>query len=517
MIFDHQNRWANLAIFGIFFVLFLHAIEDPDIWFHMTIGRAVLELNAIPTQEFYVFTRLGDAAEFHEWGFGLIYELVFKALGVNGIIIFNALIGALTVFILYLIVRNRGSSIAISFSVAIIGFWLMEFRFVERPENFLYLAIVITLYCIDRFHQRADWRYLCGIPFVGLALSQIHPSVILLGLVTGTYLVEAIARKQPDFKRATLLGLTIIATLLLSLLNPYGLEQLILPIKFSLNEEFLQSFTEFFPALSTEFAYRFVIALVLILFSLSGLRKRFSLAEWIMLLAFIYLSYKHVRDIPLLGIALVFPLATALETVKLSTRYQALIAVFLLIIISYDSTRFHNLSFEIDPSMASISGAEIVAQYSNGPNILNFYHLGNYLAWRLYGTHKVIIDGRNYRDNKSLQLHDALLSAVPGWEQVLWRYNIDAVVTPATLPFSGDFIPLAFELIQDSRWVMLNREPAGVVFIRRDRVPQNVAVLPERELWLQAKKELTRTLTAYPDNTSSQKSMKQVMDYLQKH
>lgn len=510
-----RNLWTNAVIFGVFLVLFLHAIEDPDIWFHMTIGRAILDLGAIPTEEFYVFTRLGDAAKFHEWGFGLIYQIVFMAFGITGVIIFNALIGALTIFILYLILRNRGTSVTASFIAISIGFWLIEFRFVERPENFLYLALAATLYFIDRYRQLTDWRYLCPIPFIGLALSQIHPSVILLGLVMGTYLIEAIARKEPDLKQAFILGLTISVTLLLSLFNPYGLEQLLLPIKFSSNTEFLQNFTEFFPSMSTEYAYRFIIALSLGVFSLIGVRKRFSLAEWIMLIAFSYLSYKHVRDIPLLGIILVLPLATAVENSLRSMRQQLFVALVLISTVATDSARFHNLNFEIDPTLTPISSAEVVAQYSQNPNILNFYHLGNYLAWRLYGSHNVIIDGRNYSDNKSLQLHDALLSAAPGWQQALWRYDIDTVVTPATLPYSGNFIPLAFSLIRDSRWVMLSRETAGVVFIRRDRIPQDVAVLSERELWLQAKEELTNNLRAYPNSASSLKSMDRVMGYLQ--
>lgn len=517
MTFKNTTQWTNVAIFSLFFVLFLHAIEDPDIWFHMTIGRAVLDMGAIPTKEFYVFTRLGDPASFHEWGFGLIYQLVYSALGLHGIIMFNALIGALTVFILFLTVRNRGASVPIALITGAIAFWLMEFRFVERPENFLYLALAATLYFVNQYHQTNDWRYLCAIPVIGLLLSQIHPSVILLILVVGTHLVEAIVRKIPDLRRASVLGLTIIATALLSLANPYGLEQLILPIKFSMDNEFLQSFTEFFSAMSTEFAYRFVIALGFGIFSLSGVFKRFSLAEWIILLAFSYLAYKHVRDIPLLGIALVLPLATALDRHLHSTRHQSILAVILISAFAIDSTRFHNLSFEIDPTLAPITGAETVAQYSQSPNILNFYHLGNYLAWRLYGTHRVIIDGRNYKDNKSIQLHDALLSAAPGWQRSLWRYDIDAVVTPATLPYSGNFVPLAFKLIQNSGWVMLSRETAGVVFIRRDRVPQNVAILPERELWLQATEELHRTLQAYPESVTSQKSMETVKAYLDKH
>jgi len=514
--FKNREQWINIAIFTVFFVFFLHAIEDPDIWFHMTIGRAVLESGAVPSEEFFVFTRLGDASEFHEWGFGLIYQLVYELTGINGVIFFNALIGALTVFILYLTVRLRSVSIAVALSAVAIGFWLMEFRFVQRPENFLYLAIAMTIYCIERYRQQSNWRYLIAVPFIGLALSQIHPSVIMLALITGTYLTEAIFRKNPNLAQAYPLGLTIVVTLLLSLINPYGLEQLVLPIKFSLQNEFLQSINEFLPAMSTGFAYRFVIALLILIFSLTGIRKRFSLAEWLMLLAFSFLAYQHVRNIALLGIVLVLPFSTAIEANIKSIKLRYITAAILVIFVAIDSARLHRLKFDIDPFLAPIVGAEVVARYSRGSNILNFYHLGNYLAWRLNDTHKVIIDGRNFQDNKSLKLHDSLLSAKTGWQATLNQYGIDSVVTPATLPYSGNFIPLAFELIRDPRWAMLSREPSGVVFIRRDRVPNNIEVLSENELWLQAKSELTTNLEYFPDSESSRKTLGIVDNYLKK-
>lgn len=513
-MFSTSSQKLNAVIFGLFFVLFLRAIEDPDIWFHMTIGRAVLDLWTVPVEEFYVFTRLGDASEFHEWGFGVIYQLVYELAGTTGIIIFNALIGAATVLMLFLTTRLRNTSIAAALTAIAIGFWLMEFRFVQRPENFLYLAIAATIYILARYLQQSDWRYLIALPFIGLLLSQIHPSVIMLGLVIGTYLVEALFRRNRNMTQVYQLAFVIIASLLVSLINPYGLEQLILPIKFSLQSGFLQSFTEFLPSLSTAYAYRFIIALLIVIFSVSGLRKRFSLAEWLMLIAFSYLAYQHVRDIALLGLALVLPLATAIEATINQGKYKNILAAIILVLVAVDAERAHRLTLDIDPMMAPVSGAETIAQYSLSPNILNFYHLGNYLAWRLGDTHKVIIDGRNFQDNKSLKLHDSLLSAKPGWENTLNQYDIDSIVTPATLPYSGNFIPLAFELVRNSRWVMLSRETAGVTFIRRDRVPADIKGLPERDLWLQAKTELSTNLDWYPESESSLKNMKRVENYL---
>ena len=510
-LFKNTNLWVCFGVVSLFFVLFLHPIEDPDIWFHMTIGRAVMEQGAVPAQEFYIFTRLGQPSEFHEWGFGVIYHWVHTLFGNVGIIVFNALLGAFTVFLLFLTVRCRGISFAIALAAAAIAFWLLEFRFVQRPENFLYLAIAGTLLCLEKYRIDLNWRYLIPIPIMGFALSQAHPSVIMLGLVVGTYLTESVFRRGVKQFQAYHLSLVIVSTLLVSLINPYGLEQLILPIKFSMQNDFLQEFTEFLPALSTAYAYRFVIGLLIAVFALiltlpRG-RKSLGLAEWLMLIAFSYLAYNHVRDIALLGIALVLPLAVAFSVTVVSDKYRNIIAACLLLVFAVDTMRSHEPDISASPLLAPVLGAEVIARYSQGGNILNFYHLGNYLAWRLGSTHNVIIDGRNFKDNPSLTLHDALLTAKYGWQNSLQRYGIEAVVTPATLPYSGNFIPLAFELIRNPRWVMLSREQSGVVFMRRDKIPDDVAVLSERELWLQAKSELTINLIYYPDSESSQKSM----------
>ena len=229
------------------------------------------------------------------------------------------------------------------------------------------------------------------------------------------------------------------------------------------------------------------------------------------------LAFQHGRNIALLGIALVLPLATALEQVLRQRAHQLVAAGLCLCLCGYDAARQHRLSFDVDPVTASLSAAETIARLAPAGNILNFYHLGNYLAWRLYGTHKVLIDGRNFQYNDSLQLHDDLLSARGDWHRLLDRYGIVAIVTPATLPYSGDFIPLVFQLAATPDWVLVDREPAGLTFVRRD--PTSAAMgRPAREIWLQAKEELRKNLDDFPDSVSSRKSLDTVEQALtQRH
>lgn len=500
------TRWFDAGVFCIFFLLFLHAVEDPDIWFHLAIGRAVWEQGAVPAQEFYLFTRLGQPAEFHEWGFGLAYYLIQQAAGISGMIVANALLGATTLWLLYRAARGSGVSAWSALTATSAGFWLMEFRFVQRPEDFLYLALAATLFFTERYRRSGDWRHLLPIPLVGLLLAQLHPSVLMLGLVLGAYVTEAVARRGAALKQVLPLAATLLATLAISLLNPYGIEQLILPIKFAGETELLADIAEFLPALSTEYAYRFIAGIVLGLLALLGVRRRFSLAQWLMLVAFALLAWQHVRNIALLGLALVLPLATALDGLTAARRQRMPLAVAALLLVAVDALPRHRLAWDIEPTSAPLRGAEIVARETAGGNVLNFYHLGNYLAWRLGGSHRVLIDGRNFRSNPALRLHDSLLLASPGWQGALNRFGIVAVVTPATLPYSGDFIPLAFELANTPGWRLAGREPAGLAFVRDPRRGGGDCAT-QREVWLQAEEELKENLRTYPDSPASRRSL----------
>lgn len=502
-------HWFNVGIFFIFFLLFLHAVEDPDIWFHMNVGRAVLDQGTVPSEEFYIFTRLGQPSEFHEWGFGLVYHFVYSVLGVPGMVGLNALLGSLTVFLLYVASVNRGFSVEASLIGALLSFWLVEFRFVQRPETLLYLSIAFTIFAMEKYRGNLDWRWLGIIPAATFFLSQGHPSAIMVVFVTGAYLVEVFVKRPFSQKIIFQLTATIILALVVSVINPYGYHQTILPFIFSLQDELLNSLVEFLPALSTEYAFRFVVAICVAVLSLAIIWRRAALAEWVIIIVFAYLAFKHARNIALLGIVLALPVASAFNAFLARIKnkkltWSAVATCFLLI--SFDALSVHRLRIDIDPISAPVKGADIVSQLTHSGNILNFMAHGNYLAWRLSGTHKVLVDGRNFNVNDSLIMHDDLLSARGNWQRILDNKKIVAIVTPATLPYSGDFVPLVYQLANHPQWALVMREPAGLTFVRRNLAPlQNV--LGEQEVWLQAHEELENNLNYYPDSDSTRESI----------
>ena len=86
------SLWV-MIFFGFVGASLLRKLFDPDVWFHMVVGREVIRQMSIPPYEFYILPRLGEPGEFHEWGFGVFYYLIEHYSGYAGMAVANAAIG----------------------------------------------------------------------------------------------------------------------------------------------------------------------------------------------------------------------------------------------------------------------------------------------------------------------------------------------------------------------------------------------------------------------------------------
>ncbi len=106
--FIHARRGLFLVaiIFGLVGISLLRKIFDPDIWFHMVVGREVVRQMQVPGVEFYILPMLGEPGEFHEWGFGVIYYFINQYSGYIGMACINAAIGCGILIFLYRAARG---------------------------------------------------------------------------------------------------------------------------------------------------------------------------------------------------------------------------------------------------------------------------------------------------------------------------------------------------------------------------------------------------------------------------
>ncbi|MBI4937155.1 MAG: hypothetical protein HY846_02880, partial [Nitrosomonadales bacterium] len=437
----------HCALFLLIGASLLRKLFDPDVWFHMVVGREVMRRMSIPDQEFYILPRLGEPGEFHEWGFGVFYYLIEHYSGYAGMAAVNAAFGCGIVLFLCLAAGCKTKTEWWQpLPVMALALLAIEPRLNFRPETLLYLLLAAEIYLLENYLAQRKLAWLLPLPVLCWLLSQCHPSAIFLIGVFGMYALQAVVAAGDKLRTTVALGAVALAMAGASTLNPYGLHQLLMPFYTLANAELIQSVNEFLPVLETVYAPYFIaVALAGAAAILFSPQKR--LVDVLLFLAFAVLAFRYARNIALLGIVTYVVISNTFNAwigrlVRTAPRkiVAALLSVVIGLAVIARISGSSAWGVGIDEEFTPYKNAQILKRIEVQGNILNFYHLGSYLAWEL--ERPVFVDGKNYGANKAVMLHDDVFMARQNWRSIIGSYNIRAIVTPVTLAFSGEIIPL---------------------------------------------------------------------------
>jgi len=505
----------NIILRGAFFLLIgvslLRKLFDPDVWWHMVVGREVIRQMHVPDHEFYILPRLGEPGEFHEWGFGVFYYLVEHSFGYIGMAIANAAIGCGILLCLNFAAHSKTKmEWWQSLPVIVLVLWVIEPRLNFRPETLLYLLLAAEIFLLENYLTQRKLAWLVPLPIFAWLLSQGHPSAIFLIGVFGIYALQAVFSSTEKIKTAGTLGIIMLAMAGAATLNPYGLHQLLMPFYALSNDELIKSVTEFLPVLQTEYAPHFIVIVAIGSIAILFTPQR-RLVDILLFLSFSILAFRYARNTAFLGIVAYIPVNNALtiwmaRVAKTPARkgiialLSILIGIAGIVTIGAGSPWGVGVYEENTPYKSAL----LLKRFAAQGNVLNFYHLGNYLAWEL--DRPVFVDGKNYGTNRAVELHDAIFRADPGWQNVIQLFNIQAIVTPVTLGFSGEIIPLLTVLENDPDWVLVGQEKAGLMFVKNTG-QEGIAPLSKETIWHQAIEELNDTVKLYPKSKEAYRSL----------
>jgi hypothetical protein len=467
-------------------------VDDYDIWYHLAIGAEVLRLKGVPATEFFLYPIMGEAASFHEWGFGLLFHLSHLIGGFPAMALANALLGSATLLLLWRAASVREEAELPGLLLLTPLFWLMEFRLVYRPEMALFLALALTIYLLERWGRERSNRLLVPLPFVTLILDWFHPSALFILGVMGFYglqfLLESKRSGAPPAAVFRPLGTTAALATIGACLNPYGTAQLLLPLDFVQKGNYLALVEEFTPSLQSPFRWHFLAAAAVAVILAAS--RRLRVVDTLLLLCFGYLAFSYVRNIALFSLVLYLPTARALArlTGRLPVKMARGSGLALLVVTAAVSVRGPAWGYGPAPGLFPQRCAELLLAASPPGRVFNSYESGGYLAWRLAGRYPVFIDGRHYAMDRTIRESNAILAVTTEGQDLMERYGITAVITSPTFPGSGQLVPLVHELAQDPGWQLAALEPAGALFLRRDALAGRPALPepPPSALWLLA-------------------------------
>jgi hypothetical protein len=458
--------------------LFIGLEQDPDFWWHLRIGRWMVDNGRLPSVDIFTYTATTHAWTDHEYLTEILMWLTYSAFGITVLCIAFGLLTWAGFWLIFLQVRRQPFVlVAVGIAIAAIAgtpIW--------GPRAQM---ITFTLSCLELYWLR---QYLAGrslalnfFPLVMIAWANLHGGWVIgfvwLGVALAAELLSwAWNQDNPAHlmhaRRLAIIGLmsavAVAATPHFLSLYPY-------PFQTQGSEAQQRLIVEWASPNFHNIELRPFEAMVFLLVIGFAL-KRPSVYDLLLALAGLGLAFQSVRNVALF-VAVATPVLinsygdwwrelVASKGWKIAAPppravFAAITAVALLVIAGATSLR---VAGTISPAKQQQADAAdwLAAHPEVGTRMFNQYGFGGYLAYRFYGdpNRRVFIFG------EAALMGDDLLNEYAdvyyvrsNWKQVLDKYGVDYVVEN-----KGD--PLPNLLATQPDWKLVYQDKVSVIYVR---------------------------------------------------
>jgi len=457
---------------------------DGDLGRHITIGDVLLDTRSILREDIFSHTMHARELILHEWLSDLIFALVYRAAGLDGIAWMTAAIiggtySMLTAGLKYLNVRTFTRMLA-GFTAFAVG----ALHWSTRPHIFTTLIFTYFTLTLIYYYQTGRWKVLIPLPFVMILWANLHGAFVSGLVLVGLFGIGLLLEKR--FSLALKVGGLLAALILASWINPFG-PQLVTHSFGYLQLDYLVDFTAEYQSPNFHHVTMWPFAGMIALSILMGWRSRRHLGWAPLLLVSFWMAsgLYSARNIPLYGQLTVIILAGEADRMlgEFSTRLDAyltrmdqighrawgwmwaLLFAGLLIFLEANGAviDFAGLGNNFDPDVFPIAAIDALDE-SGLPegNVFNEFIWGGYLLYRVWPDRLVFIDGQtDFYGEDLTATHRQTVEARGDWRAVLDEYQIQWVILP---PDRG----LSPWLDQSPEWESIYSDDTTSVWARCD-------------------------------------------------
>lgn len=485
-----------LIWYGLFFA---HKIDltTADLGRHLKNGQMILEgqFDVLKTN-FYSYTQPEFPVINHHWGSGVIFFLIFKLAGFEGLSLFY-LIVSLFVFFLFFRIAQKEANSKIALLVSLLLIPLMASRTEVRPEIFSYLFTALFFWILWHWRKgQINAKWLLVLPALQLIWSNLHiyfilgPSLVVLFIldrIIGRLKGKILPLKQPI--------LVLILVGLASLATPFTLRGLIYPFLIFKNYGYriVENQSVWFlenlgivqnPNLSL-FKVAFWVLVLSFVFLLVSNRRRFPLIYFVLSLTFSLMGWLAIRNFALFGFFVLPIIAYNLSFLKkfIDRNWEAKFAVGFLALAIFLITFFtHQLRLPFVYNrfgLGLFQGNNQSAQFFRdnklrGP-IFNNYDIGGYLIYHFFPEERVFVDNRPEAYSVSFfkERYIPMQQDESVWqkENQLNNFNVIFFSHHDVTPWGQNFL---VERIKDPSWIPVFIDNFAIIFLEDNQVNQPI-------------------------------------------
>jgi hypothetical protein len=448
------RRLLPFALFAAFTLAAFGAIRSYDFFWQLATGRWIVEHRALPLTD--PFTLASEKSEWidGEWLYEVVLYGAHSLVGLKGLSWLRGLLAA-AIFTIAFVASRRESEMPSALLVSVIAFAGALQVLDLRPSGVAALMVVLML------ATRTLWvRVLLTVVWM-----NVHPSALLAPIVAGG--------GMPPGEPARTRAVQFLACALALLVNPFGWKGIAAPIELTafvrsgtfVNTEWLPSPPLLFPILYV------AIVVAIVSFAMEPRRDWWRIA---LLAMFAILAVRHVRNQPLFFAA--FAMLVRLPRLRPALAYAASAIAILIVAVTTD----HRLG--VPPERFPIAAVARLQATGLRGNIYNPDQFGGFLIWSFYPERRVLTDGRNELYRTFIPEWQQALGDGRKWNALLRKYEIDIAVEEYRPPLrvtdvsTGKIseMPAHLAYWPSDKWVMIARDDAAMVFVRREALSSPV-------------------------------------------
>jgi len=480
----------DILFIGVFFSMVFGGprlfTNDGDLGRHIAIGNYILDTGTIPTRDIFSHTMTGERLVPHEWLAQVLFALAHRVMGLSGDVFIAALLGALTILIVYQELIKRGNFRLVALFVSTLVTVVSSVHWLARPHMFTFFFVVLWTYGLERFYKnenKSSWYF----PVLMLIWVNTHGAFIAGFVVLGTYIVDWIweflhGRGTKEMgKQLFLIGLLSFAV---TFINPSGIYLWGTSVGYVGNEFMTSHTVEYLsPDFHEKDVWPFLLMVAFALFALMQERK-VQVREALLLAGWTAMSLYSVRNMPLFAVitapiygALIQPWAEKmLNWAKQDTgpresenalRGYVWVVVSVLFFgfvlwrgIPIDQKGTGNIFL---PEKMPVQAVNWLQENPQDGKMFNQFIWGGYILYRMWPDEVVFIDGQtDFYGEALMREYIEVISLSKGWKEILDKHDVSWMLIPR-----DEMLAQYLFSVDDDAWHVIYDDGTAVIF-RRD-------------------------------------------------
>jgi hypothetical protein len=465
-------------------MLFMEGIQDPDFWWHLRVGRWMIENGKLPSHDLFTYTVPDHVWTDHEYLTEVLMWLIYSTAGTVGLAIVFGLITWAGFWLIYRQVRRRPFVIVgLGLALGALAGWPI---WGPRAQMITFALSCLELYWLQGYLSGRS-RALNFFPLVMAVWANLHGGWVIGFAWLGVALVSELVgwawdRSNPAHKaHVRFLAIITAASLVAVLATPHGLSLYLYPFQTQGSVAQQKLIVEWFSPDFHQIYLRPFEAMVFIVVAGFALRRP-SLYEFLLVIAGLGLALQSVRHVALFVAA-----ATPVMIVSYSDYWKelasrrgwrfrlparppfaivtavVLVLVSVVALIKIDSDINPTVQQKLDAASYPIGAADWLASHPEvGTRMYNQYGWGGYLAYRFYPdpNRRVFIFGEaELMGDPLLNEYNDVQNLRPDWNAILDKYQVDYVIFN-----TGE--ALSNVLATQPGWKVAYQDKVAVIFVR---------------------------------------------------